>query len=191
MSEEKKKTSGPDPKILFLVLAAVVVVIMMVVQHGRSGGSGSDTCTVVPQSPWGQSQSQAWTEVQTVPEGKAIAGFDFSYPQGPEGFEKGQLRAYTKQAFEIVYSNDQGEEGMRVDKALVCGKDVYEGLYKDQNEYDNQNTVEVNGVKYKEKGNDGKISTIQWKKGDYSYGIAFWSHPVSKEEAEKLAAQVK
>lgn len=191
MSEEKKKTSGPDLKILFLILAAVVVVIMMVAQHAKTSGTGSEACSIVPQSPWGQSQSQSWTEVQTVPEGKAITGFDFSYPEGPEGYEKGQLRAYTKQAFEIIYSNDQGEEGMRVDKALVCGKDVYEGLYNDQNAYDNQNTVEVNGVKYREKGNDGKISTIQWKKGDYSYGIAFWGNPVSKEEAEKLAAQVK
>lgn len=193
MSEEKKQTSsgGLNPKVLFLLLAAAVVVIMMIAQHVKSGNSSSQECSVVPQSPWGQSQAQSWTEVKTVPEGKAVTGFDFSYPEGIDGYEKGQLRVYTKQAFEIIYSNDKGEEGMRIDKAIVCGKDVYDGLYNDQNAYDNQNAVIVNGVKYKEKGNDGKISTIEWKKGDYSYGIAFWGHPVSKEEAEKLAEQVK
>lgn len=191
MNEEKKKTKSLDPKILFLILAAVVVIIMMFAQHAKRGTDDSEACNVVPQSPWGQSQAQTWTDVKSVPEGKAIAGFELSFPESPEGYEKTELRVYTKQAFEVIYSNDDGEEGLRVDKAIVCGKDVYEGLYNDQNAYDNQNTVKVNGKKYKEKGNDGLISTIQWKEGDYSYGIAFWNHPVSQETAEKLASQVK
>lgn len=194
MSEEKKSSASSgktDPKFLFLILAAAVVIVMMIVQYAGRKNSSQDTCNVVPQSPWGQSQSQVWTEVKSVPEGKAIAGFDFAYPDAPDGYAHSQLRVYTKQAFEVIYTNDAGEEGMRVDKANVCGKDVYDALYTDQNAYDHQNTVEINGMKVKEKGNGDTISTLQWEKGDYSYGIACWNHPVSREEAEELVSQVK
>ena len=194
MSEEKKNTSSvkkADPKWIFLILAAVVVIVMMVVRNAKNGSSASDACNVVPQSPWGQSQAQTWTEVKSVPEGKAITGFDFSYPEAPSDYSKISLRVYTKQAFEAIYTDANGEEGMRVDKADVCGKDVYDGLYNDKNAYENQNTVEINGHKVKEKGNGDQISTLQWQEGDYSYGIAFWNHPVSKAEAEKLVSSVK
>ncbi len=190
--EEQKNTKKPlDPKLLMMVLAAAVVVIMMIVQNIHNNNSGVQKCEMVPQSPWGQSSPPVWVDTKTPTETRALTGFEMTIPDAPEGYENAVYKAYTLQVFELRYLNDEGKEGLRVDKAKLCGQDVFDYLYTDKSDFNSITKVEIGDLKVTEKGDGEKISVASWIVGEYSYSIGAWDNPLSKEEMEALVLQVK
>lgn len=188
---EKKTPKKNSPYTLGLLAAALVVMVFMGINYAKNSGK-EEACVIVPQSPFGQSQKQIWIEFKDDLEAKGIAEFGLEYPDAPEGYDIKTFKVYTRQINSVYYTNDSGEEGMRVIKAKMCGKDVFEsGFYNDSNEYTFTKTVKDGDRKILLKGNDSGVQVASWVDDDFSYAIGVWHNPVSEETMLKYVSEVK
>lgn len=179
--ELKPKKEKNSPYALALLAAALVVLVFMGINYAKKSGN-EEACQIVPQSPFGQSQAQIWTDYKDDLEAKGIAEFGITYPDAPEGYPIKTFRVYTRQINSVYYTNDQGENGLVILKGKMCGKDVFEsGFVSDASTYTFTKTVDYDGKKVNLKGNDTGVQAASWVEGEFSYAIGAWSHPVDEE----------
>lgn len=190
MEDKEVKTTAPKSgkdnyfKIVMLV-AAVIVVMYMVFGKGNQ----SDACIVVAQSPFGQSQQQVWTDLDSRLQAKGIAGFDLEVPEElEETYEDVSYRVFSYQISEVIFHDENGEEIIRIDKAKYCGKDI---LDTDDNMYSTINKIDVDGKDVKERGNGEKYTAISWVDGEFSYGITAYKGGIDEETVRQYVSQIK
>lgn len=176
-NENKPSTSGNYVKLILLLAMVAVVLYMM---FGKGNSSNDDTCTVVPQSPFGQSQQQVWIDLDTKAQNLATAGFDLEVPSEiTETYTKVSYRAFTKQINEVTYYEDNGDKVIRIDKADYCGNDILE---INEDSFTSINKIDVDGIEVKERGNGDLYTAISWVKGEYSYGITMYNGGITEEK---------
>ncbi len=183
---EKKPTGGKDNYIkIIMLIAAVIVVVYMV--FGR--GNQEDSCVIVSQSPFGQSQQQVWTDLDSRLQAKGIAGFDLEVPtELTETYTNVSYRVFSYQISEIIFKDDEGNNIIRIDKAKYCGNDILE---TDDNIYSVINKVEIDGKEVKERGDGEKFTAISWVDGEYSYGITAYKGGIDAETVEKYVSEIE
>ena len=188
MSENKpeKKIDMKSIAMIVMLIGAVAVVgfIMSITGQFKT----SKGCNVNPQSAWGQTTPSVWVELNSYAEAKAVTVFDFETPENPRsGYDNIHYRAYTREIFEIWYTDDAGKEGIRFSKKHSCdGSEIYEVEKK----YRSVNIVDVGGVDVTEYGDGETVSYAAWAIGDYSYAILAIDDPLTKEELEKFVPQL-
>jgi hypothetical protein len=195
---DNKETAaeGKDPQpakkksitIYLLIAAALVVGILTVRQLNVGSSSGEQACNVTSHSAFGQGPQQVWMDLDTADGAEAGAKFSFDVPEDPiQGYASKKYRVYSLQIYEIQYFNDSDEEIMRLSKGKVCGNPVYDVNEK----YKSTNIVTVGDHEVTEYGDGTGVSIAEWVSGDYSYFIAAWKEPLSKDAMEKLILQVQ
>ncbi len=183
---EKKPTKKSDYMKLIFLIAAVFVVIYMVFGKGKQD---SDSCIVVSQSPFGQSQAQVWTDLDSKLQAKGIAGFDLEVPtELTEKYTDVSYRVFSYQISEVTFKDENGDDIIRIDKAKYCGKDI---LNTDDNIYSVINKVEIDGKEVKERGDGQKFTAISWVDGDFSYGITAYQGGIDAETVEKYISEIE
>ena len=190
-NEQKKKHEKNSPYALGLAAAALVVLVFMGINYAKRNNT-QDSCVIVPQSPFGQSQAQIWTEYTDDLEAKGIAEFGLEYPDPPEGYDIKTFKVYTRQINSVYFSNDEGKTGLAIIKGKMCGQDVFEsGLVSDATEYTFTKTVEWDGKKISLKGNDEGVHVASWVEGDFSYAVGSWNNPVDEETMLKYVSETE
>jgi|GEM_PF-1125157 len=189
-AEQDAKPAKPVKKNLtpyLLIVAALVIGIMSIINLNKNK-DGTQSCVVVPQAAFGQSQAQVWTELESPATAQAIAKFTLEVPETPsQVYTDAHYYVYTQQIYEIRYLNSNGEEGLRIAKGIMCGSPVY-----DVNEtYRSTNIVDVGDKEVTEYGDGTNISIATWVSGEYSYCIGAWNAPLSKDAMEQLITQVQ
>lgn len=180
-NQQNKKHEKNSPYALGLFAAALVVLVFMGINYAKRNGT-QDACVIVPQSPFGQSQAQIWTEYTDDLEAKGIAEFGLEYPEAPEGYDIKTFKVYTRQINSVYFSNEEGKTALAVIKGKMCGQDVFEsGLVSDATEYTFTKTVEQDGKKINLKGNDNGVQVASWVEGEFSYAVGTWNNPVDEE----------
>ena len=103
-------------------------------------------------------------------------------------FDNESFKGYSRQVFEVAYSDDAGKEGIRFSKAYTCnGFEVYEpedGVFR------SIQIMDVDGIDVKEYGDGEKVSLLFFVKGDYSYTILCPDNPMPREDAEVFVSQL-
>ncbi len=187
--KDGKKGMNLYTLIVLSVAAVLIFAWMMFGDGGPSGKNGADGCGVNFQSAWGQSPAAVWVDLPNYSQTRAVATFDFTYPEHPlEGFDNESFKGYSRQVFEVAYSDDAGKEGIRFSKAYTCnGFEVYEpedGVFR------SIQIMDVDGIDVKEYGDGEKVSLLFFVKGDYSYTILCPDNPMPREEAEVFVSQL-
>lgn len=188
-TEEVKQEKSPSSmgnymKILMLVVAVIVVLFTV---FGRN--ANQDACTVVPQSPFGQSRAQVWTDLDSKLQAKGIAGFDLEVPEElSKTYTDVSYRVFSYQISEVTFHDENGDDVIRIDKAKYCGKDI---LDTDDNTYETINKIDIDGKKVKERGNGGKFSAISWVDGEYSYGITAYKGGITEDIVKKYVSEIE
>lgn len=191
-SEAAEKGPQPAKKksitIYLLIAAALVVGILTVRQLNVGGSSGEKACNVTSHSAFGQGPQQVWMDLDTADGAEAGAKFSFHVPEDPiQGYASKKYRVYSLQIYEIQYFNDSDEEIMRLSKGKVCNNPVYDVNEK----YKSTNIVTVGDHEVTEYGDGTDVSIAEWVSGEYSYFIAAWKEPLTREAMEKLILQVE
>lgn len=172
-----------------LAAAGALIVIYMIFSGGGGVKNQSDGCNVNFQSAWGQTPNPIWIDLNSYAENKAVATFDFSYPEKPlAGYETESFRAYSRQVFEVAFRDENGNEGIRFSKAYTCN--AYEIYEPKDGEYRSILRNDVDGVEVKEYGDGQTVSILFFAKGDYSYTVLMKDHPLSAAEAEAFVSQL-
>lgn len=174
---------------IVMAAAAVLIVIYMVFSGGSGVKNDADGCNVNFQSAWGQSPGAIWIDLNSYAETKAIATFDFEYPEAPlAGYDTQTFRAYTRQVFETAFTDESGKEGIRFSKAYTCNAfEIYEpddGMFRSILRND------VDGIEVKEYGDGETVSILFFAKGDYSYTVLMTDNPLSQQEAEAFVSKL-
>lgn len=156
-----------------------------------SSRSQQDTingCNMNPQSAFGQSTASVWTDHEGYASAKVIAGFDFDTPEDPSAvYTNVHYRTYTSQIFEIYYTNDAEEEGLKFSKAYTCnGAQVYTA----SRQFRSVVIEDVGGYEVQESGDGETVSIAFWVDGDYSYTILA-NDPLPKDRIEELILETK
>lgn len=184
--EDKKPSSNSNYMKLIMLVAAVIVVGFMM--FNKMGSSGEDSCVVVPQSPWGQSQAQAWVDLDTKGQNEAAAGFDLEVPtEIEETYSTVTYRVFTKQINEVTYYDEDDNKVIRIDKAIYCGNDI---LDTDDDNYSSINKITVGDIEVKERGSNDLYKAISWVKGEYSYGITVYTDGISEEKVIEYVNEI-
>lgn len=185
-TEEKNSSGGMANYMKIILLVAMVIVVLFMI-FGRN--NNEDACVVVAQSPFGQSQAQVWTDLDSKLQAKGIAGFDLDVPEElSSSYPNTSYRVFSYQISEVTFSDEEGNEVIRIDKAKYCGKDILE---TDDNVYETINKIDVDGKKVKERGNAGKYSAISWTDGEYSYGITAYKGGISEEKVKEYVSKIQ
>lgn len=180
------KKSGKDNYFKIIMLVAAIGVVMYMV-FGR--GNNEDACVVVAQSPFGQSQQQVWTDLDSKLQARGVAGFDLEVPSElEETYTDVSYRVFSYQISEVTFHDEQGKDIIRIDKAKYCGKDI---LNTDDNTYAVITKVEIDGKQIKERGDGEKFTAISWVDGEFSYGITAYQGGIDQETIQKYVAQIK
>ena len=181
-----KKASKKQMSFAVLTIAIVVVLFMTIMQLNSKGGE--EKCEVVPQAAFGQSQSQAWSELEGSAAAAAIAKFSLDVPTDPiEGYDDVHYLVYTQQIYEIRYLDDNANEGLRIAKGKMCGKSVYDV----NNDYQSRTIEQIGDVEVTLYGTEDTVSIATWVDGDYSYFIGAWDNPITKEQIESMIPQIQ
>lgn len=189
---ENKKEGMSIYTAIVMVVAILLVVAYMMFFKGKGGTSEAtgNGCGINAHSAWGQTPATVWVELGSYLEAKAVTEFDFETPENPlDEYPEIHYRAYTKEVFEVYYTDAAGKEGIRFSKAHECdGKEVYEpkdGVYR------SLLIEDVNGTDVKEYGDGEKVSILFWTDGEFSYTILAEDNPLDKEFAESLISGIK
>lgn len=189
MSEKAPKLSTKAFTSIVLAAAAALIVIYMIFSGGSGVKNDADGCNVNFQSAWGQTPNAIWIDLPSYAETKAIATFDFEYPESPlKGYDTETYRAYSRQVFEAAYLDANGNEGIRFSKAYTCN--AYEIYEPKDGEFRSIYRNDVDGIEVKEYGDGETVSILFFAKGDYSYTILMRDNPMAPADAEALVSQL-
>lgn len=103
-------------------------------------------------------------EYKTLEEAQKAVGFDFKAPEEVTGFENKNISVISNELIQIIYSNDNNEVCVRKAK----GSDDISGDY---NVYKNIKTEKINDCDVTLRGENDKIGSAVWTKGEYSYSV--------------------
>lgn len=192
-SEETKLSQPPKKHTMNLVpvillLAGIGVAITTIINYANTNKDGEQSCVVVPQAAFGQSQAQSWIQMDNRTQAAIVADFDLTVPDNPSSeYTVEKDLVYTKQIYEIRYFNASDEEGLRITKGKMCGQVVYDVTEK----YRSTNIVTVDGREVTEYGDGTTISIATWTSGEFSYFIGAWNAPMTKDAMETLISKVQ
>ena len=189
----ENKKEGINIYVAIVLVVAILLVAANIMFFKGKGGASEATgngCGINAHSAWGQTPATVWVELNSYLEAKAVAEFDFETPENPlEEYPELHYRAYTKEVFEVYFTDASGNEGIRFSKAHECdGKEVYEpkdGAFR------SIFVEDVNGTDVKEYGDGKTVSILFWVDGEYSYTILADKNPLDKEFAESLISKIK
>ena len=99
------------------------------------------------------------------------------------GFENKNISVISNELIQIIYSNDNNEVCVRKAK----GSDDISGDY---NVYKNLKTEKINDCDVTLRGENDKIGSAVWTKGDYAYSVSI-SYGVSESETMKVVESVE
>lgn len=189
LSSAPKSSNTKNFTMIVMAAAAVLIFLYMIFSGGGGVKNDADGCNVNFQSAWGQSPSAVWVDLDSYGQAKAVATFDFEYPEGPvNGGSNEKFRAYSRQVFEVAYTDDEGNEKIRFSKAYTCNEfEIYE---PDEGAFRSILRNDVDGTEVKEYGDGKTVSILFFAKGDYSYTVLMENNPLSPEEAEALVAKM-
>lgn len=143
------------------LIAITLCTAMAISLAGCSGNSS-------PEDPVPQTSVEIpnpFVDCDTMEDAEKIAGFDMAEPVNiPEGYTQKLIQAVENDMIQIFYAN--GEKTILIRKAE--GRQDISGDY---NEYNENNTVTVDGIEVSTKGEEGKINVAVWTYGDFSYAI--------------------
>lgn len=103
-------------------------------------------------------------EYKTLEEVQKVVGFDFKVPEEVKGFETKNISVISNELIQVIYSNDNNEVCVRKAK----GSDDISGDY---NVYKNIKTEKINGCDVTLRGENNKIGSAVWTKGEYTYSV--------------------
>lgn len=103
-------------------------------------------------------------DCETIDEAVGIAGFEMTVPEEISGYDKPVINAIENEMIQVIYYKDEDE--IRIRKGAGS-----EDISGDYNEYANTDTISVEGMQVKIRGNDGTVSVATWTNEKYSYSI--------------------
>lgn len=184
--DTKKKMDMNSYMKILLVIAMVAVVGFMIL---RRNSSDEESCTVITQSPFGQSQEQIWVDLESKAQNKGIAGFDLEVPaELEETYTNVSYRVFSYQINEVTFNDDDGEKVIRIDKAKYCGNDI---LDTDDDLYSVISKINVDGKEVKIRGDGEKYTAISWVDGEFSYGITAYKGGITQDVIEKYVSEIE
>lgn len=184
MSEKKEKKSFISDNIFPILIAFAVVMGFMIVSSRGGGFLGGNQ--LIPS--FGQEPVGVWTELPSESQAEIIAGFEIELPEPVcETHPNVKYLALSKTELEIQYSDDNGQIGMAVRKAVQKTK----GIDFDDGNFQKIETVDVDGVSVVFKGNDGMVEDAYWSDAEYQYAFNCHNAPVTQEEALRLVKGIK
>lgn len=180
---------APKSNLVSMIVIGLLAVVAFVFIMFKSGAlDGNDACVIVPQSAFGQSEQQVWTELTSPETSKAVAGFYLSVPEVPVEYETLSYRVYTKQISEMRYINSSMTEVLRVSKGLMCGADIYDVNMQ----YPCRNVVTVGDLEVTEYGSTlDSVALASWVNGEFSYFVGAFAGEISKDEMEALILSIE
>lgn len=149
----------------------------------KAGASGE------PGSSAGSSNSTAlsnpFVDCESLEEAVALAGFDMTAPaEIDSGYSQRLVRGMKNELIELIYKNDDGENQIRIRKAVGGGD-----ISGDYNQYPETDTVALDSLQVTMKGADGAVNAATWTNGGYAYAITS-SQGLSSDEIAKLVQAV-
>ena len=145
-----------------------------------------------------------FVEVETIGEAEEKTGFTFSLPEAEKPYNTQIIRVMKDEMIEVIYLDDQDQEGYRIRK----GKDMGEDISGDYNNYaaedvlvsdekkDDLKDKQRDDLKIQVRGDrEGQWSTAVWTQEDqdgvlYSYSVCGDRKTFSSEEILCLAAEM-
>lgn len=103
-------------------------------------------------------------EYKTIEEAQKVVGFGFKVPEEVKGFENKNISVISDELMQVIYSNDNNEVCVRKAKGS-------EDISGDYNVYKNVSTEKINGCDVTLRGENDKIGSAVWTKGEYSYSV--------------------
>jgi hypothetical protein len=124
-----------------------------------------------------------FTDCDTLDDAAAIAGFSISLPDTAAGYSRSAISAIENEMIDVRYTDESDNE--------IC---IRKGTEKDDisgdyNEYDENSTVNADGLSVNIRGNDGLVFAASWQSGDYSYSITS-DLGLAKTDIETLVSEI-
>lgn len=108
-----------------------------------------------------------YAEIEDFSEITKLTGQSFKYPNYmPDGFIRNNISLIFGSLVQIIYSN--GEEN----KITYRTEQTADDISGDYNEYETEETEEINGLSITLKGDGGKYYTAIWNDGIFSYALS-------------------
>lgn len=124
-------------------------------------------------------------ECDTMEQAAALTGFSMAVPETYGTYTHTVIQAVEQDMIEVIYQDDNGEEGIRIRKANGT-----EEISGDYNEYDSDQMVELHEMQVRLRGNGGMVSVAEWTDGTYSYAIDL-VEGVEQEVIAELMTQIQ
>lgn len=168
VSEKEVKTEKvPQKKGVNLWVAGVFILILFAVVFLVLKKSGS---ILVDPSEWAKGgwghRSYVYVELDTSSQADKAANFTFHVPDEIDGLTNKEYWIVDNYIYDVRYVDDEGQTSIILHK---CQKDDLESA--DTNSYKSINTVDIDGMEVVEKGQDGKVMSVLWKKKNCYYQI--------------------
>ncbi len=128
-----------------------------------------------------------WQECADLQQAAALAGFELSVGQAPQGSIEANtyIQVIPGDIIEVDYHDALGERVAYVRKAK--GSEDASGDY---NAYDLVQALDVEGLRVEARGSDAGWSCVVWAADGYSYAIGF-SSPASTEQVKALVSGIE
>lgn len=126
-----------------------------------------------------------YAEIEDLSEITKLTGQSFKYPNYmPDGFVRDNISLIFGSLVQIIYSNG-GEN-----KITYRTEQTIEDISGDYNEYETEETDEINGLSITLKGDGSKYYTAIWNDGEFSYALSA-DNELEKEIFIKIISEVK
>lgn len=123
-------------------------------------------------------------EYKTVEDAEKAIDFKVPTPEKlPKGYELDSVSVISNEIFQIFYKNGENEILYRAAKGS-------EDISGDYNEYEAEETDEINGLSITLKGDGSKYYTAIWNDGEFSYALGA-DNELEKEIFIKIISEVK
>ena len=148
-------------KIVLLTLCAVMVL---------SFASCSNDKPETEEDPQTQAGSvgiaNPWVNCVTISDAEELAGFTLSIPSDmPSGYTQKTIETVENEMIQVIF--ESGDDTLLIRKAK--GNEDISGDY---NEYSENKTLTVVGMRVSTKGNNGRVNAATWVDGDYTYAVS-------------------
>lgn len=184
-SAEKKAapSKGLNLGMVIVIIGVCVAVLFLIFKK-----SGS---ILVDPSEWakggGGHRSYIYVELDTASQADKAANFTFHAPQEIKGLTDIDYWIVDDYIYDLRYRDSEGQTSIILHK---CKKDDLESA--DTSTYRTINTVDIDGMEVIEKGEDGKVKSVLWKKKSFYYQILTNdAYALDPEEIPDLIAAIE
>lgn len=130
----------------------------------------------------GTQLANPFVQCDTLEAAAETAGFEMTAPETVEGYSEKAISAIKESLIKVSYSN--GTDSLTIRK----GKSS-EDISGDYNQYEENGTLDIDGLSLTIKGNDGKINVAIWSADDYSFSITS-SEGLTSDQASELVKEI-